>query len=319
MIQDRTGIEMKKRIKNWLIFVAVVTVMGLLRCLSLSFSLRIGRWLGRCAFRISKRDREVTLSSLHLAFVDKLPAELKRLGVSVFEHLGMAATECVNIRKIRDLSGFMNLTPESRSVLEDTLAQGKGVVFVTAHCGNWELMARALAELGYPINTIGKKSYDPRFTRMMELFRKEAGVRTIWRGQAGVMKDMRDVLRRGEIMGLLIDQDTRVPGVFVPFFGKQAFTSTAPAYLARRAQAPIVCGFNHRCQSVGYRIEIEPFELSTDSDQETAILQDTARLSARIEQHIRENPAEWVWMHRRWKTRPAVMDDNNLQARDLVI
>ncbi len=295
---------MKKKLKNWLIYTAVVALMGMLRCMSLSMSRRFGRWLGRRAFGIAKSERAKTISNLQAAFVDESLDRIERLGRSIFEHFGAAAAECVNVRKIHNMPAFMELTPESRKVLDDTLAQGKGVVFVSGHCGNWELMARSLAGLGYPINTIGKKSYDPRFTRMMERFREEGAVRTIWRGSDDVMQRMKVVLRRGEIMGLLIDQDTRVAGVFVPFFGRPAFTPNAAAYLAKMSGAPIVCGFNHRNGPNGYKIVIESFEPSTQNDPEAAVFYDTAGLTARIENHIRKHPSEWVWMHGRWKTRP---------------
>jgi KDO2-lipid IV(A) lauroyltransferase len=295
---------MGKRLKNSVIYILVRLLMGLVRRMSLKFSLGFGRWLGRRAYRLARKDRMNTHAHLKLAFPDKTDEELESLAWSTFEHFGMAAAECVNVHKIKDLAAYMELGPESRKVIEDQLAKGRGLIIVSAHCGNWELMARALARLGFPINTIGKKSYDLRFTRLISKFRDEGPVRTIWRGEPDVTEKMVAVLKRGEGLGLLIDQDTKVPGVFVPFFGKPAYTPSVAAQLARKTGAAVVVCLNHRKKEGGGRIVIEEYVPCDLPDPEAAVVEDTAQLTARIENHIRAHPAEWVWMHRRWKTQP---------------
>jgi len=306
---------MCKRIKNTLIYLAARLLMGVVRRMGLARSQRFGRWLGRRAFGRARTERNRTLAHLELAFPDMSDDARRALARSVFEHFGAAVAECVNARRIGDLGAFVELDEDSRRVLDAALARGHGVVFVTCHCGNWELMARSLAHRGYPVNTIGQKSYDPRFTRLIAGFRERGGVRTIWRGEPGVLEKMAAVCARGEIMGLLIDQDTRVPGVFVPFFGREAYTPTAAALLARRTGAALVCGLNHRKTGGGYRILVEEHVPSANPDERTAVRADTAALTARIERHIRQHPSEWVWMHRRWKTRPENGDDRTVPPR----
>ncbi len=104
--------------------------------------------------------------------------------------------------------------------------------------------------------------------------------------------------------GLLIDQDTDVPGVFVDFFGKPAWTPTAGAVLARKTGAPIVMCINHRRPEGGYAITIRELVTSDLEDFEKAVEEDTRAMTSRIQEHISAHPTEWVWMHRRWKTRP---------------
>jgi KDO2-lipid IV(A) lauroyltransferase len=305
---------MRKKLKNTIIYLTARLWMGLVRMMSFALSMRFGRWLGNLAFRWAKTERRRTMRHLEMAFPDHSAEDRSELARSVFKHFGMAAAECINVRKIDDLTSYVEIEPRSRAVLDDVLARGLGVVFVTGHCGNWELMARTLARLGYPINTIGKKSYDPRFTRLIERFREEGAVRTIWRGDPDVVEKMANVLKRGQVMGLLIDQDTRVPGVFVPFFDRLAYTPSAAATLARQCSAPLVTGFSHRRPEGGYAVTIEEFTPCAEEDSNEAITEDTLQLTARIEQHIRQHPAEWVWMHRRWKTRPNMPDDKGLQS-----
>jgi KDO2-lipid IV(A) lauroyltransferase len=291
-------------LKNTVIYFLARLLMGFVRCLGWNASLRFGRWAGRRAFNRAKEARKTALENLALAFPEMNPDEREELARAVFEHFGMAAAECVNIRKLKDLTTYVEMEPSSRKVMDDVLSRGRGVVYATAHCGNWELMARALARYGYPVNTIGRKSYDSRFTRLIDRFRTQGAVRTLWRGEPELLERMTAVLKRGEVMGLLIDQDTRVPGVFVLFFGKPAHTPTAASVVARKASTPMVTGFNHRLPQGGYRIVVKEFVPGDHPELEHAVLEDTQRLTARIEAHVRGHPSEWVWMHRRWKTRP---------------
>ncbi len=291
-----------KAIKNTLIYWLVRAGMGVLHLVGFLGSLVLGRSLGRLAYRLLGHEQRITRENLARAFPEKTAEEIDALGQKIFEHFGMAAAECVNIDRLPP--GYVELEPAGKRVLEDALACGKGVVYIACHCGNWELMARGLAQMGYPINAIGQKSYDPRFTRMIARFREQGRVNTVWRGEAHILKNMMGVIRRGEVMGVLMDQDTRVPGVFVPFFGRPAYTPTVAAVLARMSRAKVVCGFTYRGPERGYRIRIEPFEPCALPNDEQAIEQDTRAMTARIEEHVRQFPAEWVWMHRRWKTAP---------------
>jgi KDO2-lipid IV(A) lauroyltransferase len=295
---------MKKKIKNTLIYVFARLVIGIIRLMSFTTSVRFGRWLGRKAYKIAKHERRIALRQLADVFYDKSEQEIEKIGLGVFEHFGAALTECLNVHKIRDLSAFVEIGPESRQILDSVLAEGRGVVYVSCHCGNWELMARALGQLGYPINTIGKKSYDDRFTRLMSKFREAGSVKTIWRGDPDIVEKMDAVIRRGEVLGLLIDQDTKVPGVFVPFLGKLAYTPTAAASIARKKSVPVVLGVNFRREQGGYEIVIKGVGLSDLEDYKQAIIEDTKTFNSMIEEHILAHPTEWVWMHRRFKTRP---------------
>jgi KDO2-lipid IV(A) lauroyltransferase len=293
-----------KWLKNTVIYLLARMLMGFVRCLGWNASRRFGRWVGRRAHNRARKTREAVLENLALAFPE-MPADQRRgLARKVFEHFGMAAAECINVRKLKDLTSYVEMEPASRRVMDDIMARGRGVVYATAHCGNWELMARALSRYGYPVNTIGRKSYDPRFTRLIDRFRHQGAVNTLWRGEPDLMERMTRVLKKGELMGLLIDQDTKVPGAFVPFFGKAAHTPTAASLVARSAEAPVVTGFNHRLPGGGYRIVVQEYVPSDLPDLEQAVLEDTRQMTARIEAHVREHPEEWVWMHRRWKTRP---------------
>lgn len=295
---------MGKRIKNWFIFWLVRALFGTIRLMGLERSRRFGRWLGRVAYKRGHTERRRSLANLCWAFEPLPDAEIQALSVRAFEHLGAGVAEVVNAHKLKPITDCVLVEPDSRKALDDLLARGRGVVFVTGHLGNWELMARGLATYGYPINTIGQKSYDPRFTKLLARFRDEGRVNTLWRGEADLIPRMVEVLKRGHIMGLLIDQDTDVPGCFVDFFGRKAWTPTAAAVLARKTGSPIIMGANHRTPEGRFSIVMEEFDKSESDDFEAAVAEDTAGMTAWLEQRIRAHPEQWVWMHRRWKTRP---------------
>jgi KDO2-lipid IV(A) lauroyltransferase len=179
------------------------------------------------------------------------------------------------------------------------------VLFISGHVGNFELLARRIAMDGFPSQTIAKETSDPRLTRLIEQMRSSGGLRCIWRGQEGAARHMLRALRKGELLGLLIDQDTKVQGVFVDFFGKKAFTPRAAADLALRTGAALVVGFAFRRADGGHRLTLKRIVTATQSnDQEQNVINLTQELTSEIENAIRQAPDSWVWMHRRWKTRP---------------
>ena len=308
-----------KRLKRLLRYGLVRTLLALVRRLPLGLSRPLGLGLGALAFALAPRERRKALASLARAFPERSEAEREALARASFGHLGRAMLEaaCVDAADRRigglggesPLEGLVQWAPEDRAVLEGALGRGRGVVFVSGHVGNWELLARRVARAGFPSQSIAKETSDPRLTRLVEDFRARGGVRSIWRGHDGAAKQMLRALKAGEILGLLIDQDTRAQNLFVPFFGHLAATPRAAADLALRTGAAVVVGFCQREGRAGYRLRMEELPVPPPgpdaASREAAALALTAALSARIEAAIRRTPEQWVWMHQRWKTRPA--------------
>jgi KDO2-lipid IV(A) lauroyltransferase len=143
---------------------------------------------------------------------------------------------------------------------------------------------------------------------MVEAFRLGGGVPTLFREDQGGGRTLLRSLRDGKALGILIDQDTKVQSVFVPFFGHLASTPRAAADLALRFGCPVFVGWSRRRgpkAGDGYVLEVEPVPYDpAPADKEVEALRITATCTARIEQAIRRSPSEWVWMHRRWKTKP---------------
>jgi KDO2-lipid IV(A) lauroyltransferase len=183
-----------------------------------------------------------------------------------------------------------------------------GAILVTGHCGNWEWMNLALGASGLAMSVAAREVYDPRLDGVAQHLRGRFGGDTVLRGPEAGGRLVR-ALRRGRVMGLLIDQDIDAPGAFVEFFGQPAWTPVGAALLALRTGAPVVPGFAARLPDGRMQVRFEPPLPHPDGkDLETRAAILTAQLTARIEAQIRQHPTQWVWMHRRWKRRPGPAD-----------
>lgn len=173
------------------------------------------------------------------------------------------------------------------------------VLILTGHCGNWELLAAALNLRGLAMSVVARELEDPGLQRMLLALRERFGTRTIVRGTPGAARALLQALRSGGALGMLIDQDTKVDGVFVPFFGRLAYTPVGAAELALRFDAAVLPTFIERQPDGSHRARIEP-ALALDGDATAA----TTQMTERIEAQIRRVPEQWVWLHRRWRRQP---------------
>jgi KDO2-lipid IV(A) lauroyltransferase len=248
------------------------------------------------------RERNRALEHLSIAFSDeKSLSERRRIARHCFRNLGKNAVELVNFSRIKkDLD--RRITLEGRAFLDETLAGGRGLIWITGHLGNWELMACYMAHKGYPFRVIAREVYDRRMNQLLLGFRAEAAVRVILRDSPSAGREILKALKEGEVIGMLIDQDTQVKGVMADFFGRKANTPSGVAILARRRSIPVLAGFIHRMSDRRHRIVIHPpLEIVETDDLDRDVLVNTERFNKVLEEHIREDPEGWVWMHRRWK------------------
>ncbi len=298
---------LRKRMKRGVRSALVRAALWLVSFLPLGAALAIGEIAGRVGHRLAWKTRALALANLASALPELSEAERERISRAMFVHLGMAAMELAAIRSYdRELERYVALDPPA--LLAEVMARGKGMVFVTGHVGNWELLARRIARAGVPNAVIAKAGNDPRLNELAERFRASGGVTTLWREDPNTGRAIIRTFRQGRALGLLIDQDTSVQGVFVPFFGRPAYTPRAAADLALRFGAPVVVGTARRRgpgRGDGHVVELReiPFDPSPP-DREAEVVRLTAACSAALEDAIRAHPAEWVWMHERWKTRP---------------
>lgn len=302
------AVPLRKRLRRALRSRAIAALIRLVALLPLGPALRIGGWGGALAYRLLGRTRRLALAHLALAFPEKSEEERAGIARQMFVNLGRSAMEVTSIRSY-DARLTEYMTERDPGLLRDALGRGKGIVFVTGHLGNWELMARLVTRVGRPVHAVAKRGGDARLMGLVEQWRRQGGVTTLWREDASTARALLRVFRRGEVLGILVDQDTAVQGVWVPFFGRPAFTPRAPGDLALRTGAPVLVGTSHRKGNrPGDGLVFEATEVPYDpapADREAEVVRITAACQAVMEDAIRRHPADWVWMHERWKTQPA--------------
>lgn len=286
-----------------------VLLVGLIRgaarvlgALPIPAALAVGRGLGAGAHRLLGTPRRLAQEHLALAMPALGEHERRRIVREMFRHAGASFVEIAFWPRVRD-GDYVRVDPAERRVLDEALGTGRGVIAVTGHVGNWELLAATMAHLGYPVTVVARRVNDDRFDALVREVRTGAGLRVLDRDDPRFAHAVRAELAAGRVVALLIDQDTRGAGVWVPFFGRPARTPAGAAVLALRARAEVVSVFIERRPGGGHRVRFAPLERGegrTRADIESL----TARMTAAIEAQIRRNPVEWVWWHRRWR-RPA--------------
>ena len=272
-----------------------------------SFAVKCGGWLGTASYYVAGKARRIAEQNLSRSYPDKTRKEICETARKVFCNQGKNLFELFSFPKL-DKKDFERLvTFETRGNLEKAMQAGKGVFLASAHCGNWEIMGAALSLTGFPINVIARRVYIEGLNRMLVGFRSSKGVKVILRSGRESAREILRSVRQKECIGILIDQDTSVPGVFVDFFGRQAWTPSGLASLALRTGAAVVMALDMRMPGDTHKIILsEPVKLEVTGDTEKDIAVNTQAISRMIEAHIRLCPDQWVWMHERWKTRPQV-------------
>jgi KDO2-lipid IV(A) lauroyltransferase len=292
--------------KNDLIYLSALFGVTLCRAIPHGWGMRLGGVLGMLGYYLIPRERRRTLEHLRIAFSgEKGLAERKRIARNSFCNMGKNVVEMVNLSRVRpDLDRRVIL--EGRKHLDDALAQGRGVIWLTAHLGNWEMIGWTMACLGYPVNVVARAVYDERLNRLLLKYREDASVRVILRDSPSAGRQILQALKQGEILGMLIDQDTKVKGVMADFFGRKANTPAGPAILAVRRGVPVLPGFIHRVSNEKHRIVIyPPVEVQKTEDSDQDAVANTERFNQVIEREIRRYPDQWVWVHRRWRRKVA--------------
>ncbi|MCI5065141.1 lysophospholipid acyltransferase family protein [bacterium] len=224
--------------------------------------------------------------------------------LSVFRHFTRIAFECVDLRKAISASADPShdskgiIACEDIELVQQLRDSGEPILALTAHFGNWELMAGHICSLGIPVVTVAREARNARLQTLLREQREELGVTTIWRGGKTAQKELITAFREARTVAALIDQDTRVSGAFSPFFGREVITPSALIDLARRTGAQIVTAFCLREPSGSYLVRVTPLSPTLSTEEILSLYH------KRLEDVIRSAPEQWVWFHKRWRTLP---------------
>ncbi len=291
-----------KRIKRELTYQVLRILTLLASRLPRRVALHIGTVLGVAGFAMTQRHRSLAIQHLQLAYPTSSPRWRTRIALKSFVHLAWNAVDFFHFaaRPPAALAASWHVSGEEH--LAAAARAGKGAVCITGHVSNWELLGACVVQMGYPLTVLARKLYYPKLDRWVNALRTSMGMEVLDRDRPP--GELLSRLRRGRFIGILIDQDTRARGVFVEFFGRPAHTPVGPAVLASRAAAAIVPVFMKRMPDHTYQITIPASHVPAAARARPTPQELTGWATNHIEQAIRENPEQWVWMHRRWRTKP---------------
>jgi KDO2-lipid IV(A) lauroyltransferase len=270
-------------------------------------ALAAGALLGELFYRLDFPHRRIALFNLRLAFPDKSDAERRAILRRSCRNLGRVAAEFCHLPALTPESVRAYVRFDDPEHWQTALAgvADSGALILTGHFGNFELLAYAHALFGYPITLVHRPMRNPLVDRAITDLRSRAGTTSLAKKTAA--KAALRALREHRLVAIPSDQNqTRRYGVFVDLFGLPASTTPGPARLAMLSRAPVVPVFLVRDgESDTHRIVILPeVEMVRSGDREADVVANTQRCTAVIEEMMRRHPDQWIWFHKRWKTRP---------------
>lgn len=293
----------KTDLQIWAEYRAATAVLGLFRLLPRKLSLILGKAIAVAGYYFFGRLRRVGMRNLELAYPDMSPGDREAILKGTFHNLA---------RVLAVVSKFDTLDSEAirqMTVMEDRVEafanDGRGRIILGAHLGNWELAAFCYAEYYGPLSFLARPIDNPRLDEKIRAIRTRRG--NIQIDKENSAQAIMRVLRKGGSLGVLVDVNSHPKeGVFVPFFGIPACTAAGVAMLSLRTNALILPFYTVWDEAVGkFRlIHGEPIEPVSTGDRAKDIETITARCMAATEKAVRAYPEQWLWIHRRWKTRP---------------
>jgi KDO2-lipid IV(A) lauroyltransferase len=296
--------EIIKNTRRRVLYAALLSLVTFVRLLPRRAALSMMRGLGGAAFYLLKSRRQRTLRHLRAAFGhEKSATDIRRIARLAFSNFGAFAADAVLAPRIMGNGIDELITVEGLEHLDSLLRNNEGAILLTAHFGNWELLAAWVAKRGYKIKVIAARQSNQWINRLIADTRKGAGYESIERGNG--TREILRALANGYSIGVLIDEDTKVDGVFVRFFNQWAHTPVGPVRLALKYGLKIIPIFIHLRSDDTYHVEVkEPLPLVVTGDKRRDLIVNTQMCSDACEAVIREHPEQWLWMMRRWKRQP---------------
>lgn len=268
---------------------ATFIILGLARIIPIQIRSFFGASLGRFFSYLPTKDR--LIGELQLEACGFNPSIIH----SSYSHFGRVLMESLDARGVIDDFENRFLFLEGKELLPE-LRQKTGAIILTGHYGHWDLLAGLGIKLGIRLIAIGRPARGAFAQKILEKLRNQYGIQTIWRGGAKGLADIESEIRNGGIIAALIDQDTRVRSILVPFLGIPAATPSALITLAIKKEIPIYSSFLRRVSPLRYEVSLRKI---VDVSTEIEAIQ---KFHSHLEEVIRKDPTQWVWFHKRWRT-----------------
>lgn len=297
--QETPALPFGRRLRHYLEAAGFLLVMGFFRLFPIDGASSIGAWIGRNLVAPTPLSRRAA-ANLRQAFPEKNEAEIREIVTAMWDNLGRVMGEYPHLDEIHwrgpeariELTGIENV--------EAAKARGKGFIILSGHLANWEIMPIVGREYGFTGAVVVRPANNPYVNRWLDAVRSRTGMKEqLAKGASGTRRAF-SLLRRGEALCLLVDQRAS-EGILVPFFGRDAFTTPAPAALALKLGAVILPISNQRLGGARFHVHAHPMiELPSTGDPAKDLIDLTAAITRFVEDRVRERPSEWLWIHKRW-------------------
>ncbi|HOW69861.1 MAG TPA: lysophospholipid acyltransferase family protein [Phycisphaerae bacterium] len=291
---------------DWIVYVAVRCASTMFQVFPIDLNLRTARFLGRIWYHIMPRHRERAREHLRLAYGDTLTDhQVNDYALRSMQQITMMVVELMfTPRLVNEWTWPRYIRLKGIEQALDVLVTRRGAILVTGHYGSWELVGFMLATLGFPLTAVMRPLDNPYLNDYLMTARARRGLRLLYK--KGATQNAADILVSGGVLGFIADQNAGRKGLFVDFFGVKASTYKSIALLAMEHNVPIVVGCARRV-SDRFRYEVECTRVIRPQEwtgRDDPLLWITQQYSWAIEQFVRQAPEQYLWMHRRWKSRP---------------
>lgn len=296
---ERPALGFTQRLRYGIEAAGFFAVIGFFRLFDIETASAIGGWIGRRLIAPSRSSARAQ-ANLRAAYPEKDEAEIARIVRAMWDNLGRVLAEYAHLGKLKYKGSDPRIEAVGLENLRAAQARGRGLLMISGHFANWELMQFAARDYGLEGGVVVRPTNNPYVARWLDGERLRYGVREqIAKGAQGTRRIF-SLLRNGECVFMLVDQRTS-EGVPAPFFGRDAMTTPAPAALALKLGAVILPICNERLGGARFRMHVYPsIEPVKTGDADRDVLALTAAINAFIEARVRERPEQWLWIHRRW-------------------
>lgn len=275
---------------------AVLMIVGMF---PYSMAPQVGRWLGRIVQFIDRKHRRILVKNLERSRGVCPPDAIPEFADRVYGHIGLGLIEMMMIPKLVDRLSEV-VRHERFHVADEVMREGRGMIVVIGHLGNWELIGLSVCAAGYPLHSLARPIENPWVDRYLLRFRTQTGQQIISKYRA--LGEMIRVLQKKEILIIQVDQDARDHGVYVDFFGRPASTHRSPALLSLKYGTPIVVANIYRENGVHHCVLSDPLRPEAFKNEADPVRALTQAYTAKFEECVRAHPEQWFWVHDRWKT-----------------
>lgn len=264
-----------------------------------------GSFIGGLLSYIPGRDREIARLQLSLMLPEVTAQDVL---YQLYRRLGSNTLEMFSVSSLISRA-HIRVPEECEAYIKEITEEPRPVICLTGHVSNWDLMGAFFVHRNLPVVTIGRKARSPFLHALLSHIRNSYGIKTIWRNSQSETRDLINAFKKKEIIAALIDQDTRVKSIPIPFFGMTAAHPVSLLSLGKRFNADVVTTFLVQTGAKSFDVHFK--RLPQEASEEELLL----AYSQTLEEIIRANPDQWVWFHKRWRTRD---DDTVLGSSDYI-